>query len=173
MKLKGEKCFLRALEPRDTDWLFKWENNPENWLVSGTTTPFSRNDLENYIRGIRDVYSDKQLRLLICTEQQPVGAIDLFDFDPTNLRAGVGILIGETRFRGKGIALEALQILKDYCKDILHLHQLYANIPAYNAASIKLFKNVGFELSGTRKEWLKKDAIYHDEEMFQLILNKE
>ncbi|WP_306639526.1 GNAT family N-acetyltransferase [Sanyastnella coralliicola] len=169
MKLQGQRSFLRAVEPHDVNHFFKWENDTDNWLVSGTTSPFSRNDLEKYIRGIRDVYADRQLRLVICTEERPVGAIDLFDFDPTHLRAGVGILIGEKEEREQGVAYDALTTLIEYGFDVLHLHQIYANIPANNHASVALFEKAGFELTATRKQWLKGSDGYIDELFYQLI----
>jgi diamine N-acetyltransferase len=40
-----------------------------------------------------DIYEAKQLRLAICQDQDfpALGLIDLFDFDPKNNRAGVGM----------------------------------------------------------------------------------
>lgn len=160
---------MRAVEPHDIEHFFKWENDTDNWLVSGTTSPFSKEDLRRYVKGIRDIYADRQLRLVISTDERPVGSIDLFDFDPTHKRAGVGILIGEIDERNKGIAEDALRIILDYGSDVLHLHQVYANVPANNTASLALFKKCGFELTGTRREWLKTPAGWVDEHVFQLI----
>lgn len=173
MKLHGKKCFLRAVEPHDIEHFFRWENDTENWLVSGTTAPFSRNDLERYVRGIRDIYADRQLRLVIATEERPVGSIDLFDFDPLHRRAGIGILIGEQKFRGSGIAYDALIAVCDYAFDTLQLHQIYANIPGNNEASIALFEKAGFEHCGTRKDWLSTPAGWVDEKLYQLIRLEE
>ncbi|MEO0405137.1 MAG: GNAT family protein [Bacteroidota bacterium] len=169
MKLTGQKCFLRAIEPHDVEHLFRWENDVDNWLVSGTKTPFSKAELQKYVTGIRDIYADRQLRLIISTDQKPVGTIDLYDFDPGNKRAGVGILIGETSERGKGLAQDALEVLIDYAFDILLLHQLYSSIPAYNDKSISLFEKLGFIQVGTRREWLKSAEGWHDEHLYQLL----
>ena len=169
MKLQGELTFLRAVEPHDVSHFFKWENDTANWLVSGTNAPFSRNDLENYVRGIRDIYADKQLRLVICTEERPVGTIDLYDFEPTHRRAGVGILIGEKDERKNGLAYDALSTLIQYSFEVLQVHQLYANIPANNAASIALFKKAGFTNSCERRDWLQTADGYLSEYFFQLI----
>jgi len=61
----GTKIKLRAIEPSDIDLLHKWENDRSIWSVSNTITPFSRKDIEEYITSIRDIYADKQLRLII------------------------------------------------------------------------------------------------------------
>lgn len=173
MKLTGNICHLRAIEPHDVDHIFRWENDVDNWLVSGTVSPFSRQDLELYVRRIRDVYADRQLRLMICTESKPVGAIDLYDFDPTHLRAGVGVLIGEKGERRKGIAGDALEILMRYSFDILHLNQLFASIPENNSSSIALFEQLGFQKTGTRENWLKTTEGWLNEHMYQYINGKK
>lgn len=173
MKLHGKKCILRAVEPHDVSHFFRWENDTENWLVSGTVAPFSRHDLERYVRGIRDIYSDKQLRLVIATDDGPIGSIDLYDFEPLHRRAGIGILIGEPEARQQGLAADALQVVIDYGFETLQLHQLYANIPANNTASIALFEQAGFERVGTRKDWLSSPAGYIDEYMYQRIQSEK
>lgn len=170
----NNKLLLRALEPEDIDVLYKWENDRTIWHVSNTITPFSKYILRKYIENsYQDIYEAKQLRLMIelQTENgcQTIGSIDLFDFDPLNNRAGIGILIGETVQRGKGYARIALKELISYAFDVLKLHQLYCNISADNDASINLFKTEGFKLVGVKKEWIKTNSGYSDELLFQLI----
>lgn len=77
--------------------------------------------------------------------------IDIFDFDFHNKRAGIGILIKNSKYRHKGYGTEALKLLLDYCFEHLNLHQLYCNISEDNEASIKLFKHHEFEEIGLKK----------------------
>ena len=167
----GTKIKLRAIEPSDIDLLHKWENDRSIWSVSNTITPFSRKEIEEYITSIRDIYADKQLRLMIClaSNDKSIGCIDLFDFDKNNLRAGVGILIAEPTQRQKGYASEALELLIKYCFTLLNLHQLYCNIPADNEASLKLFKKHGFQEIGVKKDWIRTGNKWIDEYLFQLV----
>ncbi|MCW3070179.1 MAG: acetyltransferase, ribosomal protein N-acetylase [Bacteroidetes bacterium] len=171
MKLKGQMVTLRALEPEDIDVLYNWENDPENWAVSNTQTPFSRFVLEQYITTAHvDIYSAKQLRLMICDKEgKAVGSIDLFDFEPNHLRAGVGILVADKTDRRKGYASEALELLRNYCFDILNLHQIYCNITTDNESSILLFQKHGFQITGIKKQWIRSGSGYKDELLLQLI----
>ncbi len=96
--LENTTISLRAPELEDLDLLFIWENEPSIWQVSGTLTPFSRYILKQYLEHAgKDIYEVKQLRLMIQlkSNHRPVGAVDLFDFDPHHHRAGIGILIAE------------------------------------------------------------------------------
>ena len=170
--LKGKNIQLRALETDDLEILYLWENDPDNWKVSQTLTPFSRKVLKKYLDHAHlDLFQIKQLRLVIefGESRSPIGLIDLFDFDPFNQRAGVGILIGEKEEREKGYAREALKIFLDYCFSVLLLNQVYCNIMESNKKSQDLFIHAGFSLSGTKKIWIKTSSGWEDEHFFQLL----
>lgn len=171
--LKGDAVYLRALEPEDIDTLYDWENDDLVWRVSNTLSPYSKNVLTQYLKAQhQDIYSSKQLRLVIETaEGIPVGCIDLFDFDPKNQRAGIGILIGAEQDKRRGYATEALRIFVQYCTDTLNLHQLYCNILAENKASLELFEKAGFVSVGIKKDWFKSERQFHDEYLLQKILS--
>ncbi len=171
--LKGKNIELRALEPSDVDLLYQWENDEKIWHLSNTVVPFSRFVLDQYvINSTQDIYTNKQLRLMIDKIEKgnktTIGSIDLFDFDPTNKRAGIGILIIKSEQR-KGYASESLKLLLDYCFKTLHLHQVYCNITDMNTASLNLFKNHGFQIIGLKKNWLHIKDKWIDEYILQLI----
>jgi diamine N-acetyltransferase len=170
--LKDDKIALRALEPEDIDLLFEWENNEEIWTISHTTAPFSKHILALYIQdSVKDIYESKQLRLMITTnEGKTIGAIDLFDFDPFHLRVGIGILIHNQEDRSKGFASAALNLMIHYCFEKLNLHQIYANILTDNEHSIKLFLHAGFEITGTKRDWVRDGRMWKDEYLMQLIM---
>lgn len=170
-KLENGKVRFRALEPDDVDLLYEWENNAEIWEVSNTYEPFSKYVLSKYIKeSQRDIYEAKELRMIIETlDGNAVGAIDLFDFDPFHLRAGVGILIHDEKNRNQGYASDALQLLCNYAQNYLRLHQLYANISEENLASIQLFTSNGFEQCGTKKDWRNTLDGWRAELLFQKL----
>jgi diamine N-acetyltransferase len=167
--LKYGKISLRPLEPEDIELLYTWENNMEIWEMSNTKAPFSRYILAEYIANShKDIYETKQLRLVIQNEKnRPVGAVDLFDFEPYHQRAGVGILIHKTEDRNQGYATDALRALFDYSLNVLGLKQLYANISEDNLQSVALFEKTGFVKSGTKRNWLKTTKGWKDELMYQ------
>lgn len=170
--LQYGKVSLRPLEPDDVDLLYQWENDMEIWDVSNTKTPFSRHILAQYIaESVKDIYETKQLRLIIQDENSnAVGAVDLFDFEPYHLRAGIGILIHNKSDQNHGYACDALNALAKYSLEVLGLKQLYANISADNLKSINLFEKVGFINVGIKKDWLKAFSGWKDEILFQKIL---
>ena len=171
LNLKGKNIDLRALEPEDLDFLYELENNPDIWEISGTVTPYSKHVLKLYLENAyRDIYDVKQLRLCICSKKnETVGLIDLFDFDPKNQRAGIGIVVLESANRNKGVGAEAIEILYKYAFTVLNLRQLYANVGEENEASIHLFKKLGFEEVGIKKDWIRSGGTYKNELLYQKI----
>ena len=170
--LKGKNIFLRALEPTDLAFVYAIENDESIWEVSHTQTPYSSFLIKQYLENAhQDIYEAKQLRLAICENdnENAIGLIDLFDFDPKNNRAGIGILIKNTENRNQGIGTEALGLLINYAFYNLNLNQLYANIATENVGSLKLFTNFGFQKIGIKKKWNLVNGIYKDEALFQLI----
>lgn len=169
--LKGQKIFLRALEPEDLDFIHTIENDESIWEMSNTQTPYSRFLIKQYLEHAhQDIYEVKQLRLVISNyDNLAIGLIDLFDFDFKHKRAGIGILINNVNNRVKGYGQEALNLLINYSFTHLGLHQLYCNISEENLASIKLFAKAGFTEIGLKKDWNYVNGSYKNEYLYQLI----
>ena len=174
MNIEGRICRLRALEPQDIDVVYGWENDTNLWRVSGTMAPFSRHSLMRFIEEQQfDIYATRQQRLIIEADVDggavAIGAVDMFDFDPQNRRAGVGVVVSR-EFRRCGYAKEALQLLERYARDVLHLHQLWCSIGADNLPSLALFRTAGYTECGRRLEWILTPNGPLDELLLQKLL---
>jgi len=170
MFLENEKIKLRAPEPEDLGVFYKWENDTELWSLGSTIAPCSRYDLKQYIVSQKDIYEAKQLRLIIEKKEEKVtvGTIDLYDFDPHNRRAAIGIVIDKV-YQRNGLASEALSLLCEYVFSFLKLHQLYAYIPVKNEPSKKLFSHCGFKEKGLLSDWLQTTDGYEDVQIVCLL----
>lgn len=170
--LTGNTLSLRALEPEDLEFVYSIENDESVWEVSSTQTPYSRFLIRQYLENAhQDIYEAKQLRLAIClkTNGTTIGLIDLYDFDPANRRAGIGIVIQHAEERGKGYGKEALGLLINFAFTHLNLHQLYATVGEDNTVSLQLFTGFGFQIVGTKKDWILSNGSYKNEILLQLI----
>lgn len=173
MNIEGSMCRLRALEPSDLEVMYGWENDVELWQTSGATAPFSRHQLAGLIAEQQyDIYATRQIRLVVETEIKGsyccVGAVDLFEFNPQNKRAGVGIIISE-EYRRRGYALDALRCVERYSREILMLHQLWCSVAANNTPSLRLFEKAGYQRCGLRHDWILTRDKAIDEILFQKI----
>ncbi len=170
--LQGKQVFLRALEPEDLEFVYDLENDENLWEISSTQTPYSKFLIKQYLENAhQDIYESKQLRLVICKNDnnEVLGFIDLYDFNPTHKRAGVGVVILSAQERGQGYGSQALDLLINYGKTHLHLHQLYAGVSEDNLLSQRLFESKGFRLVGQKKDWTFVAGQYKNENLYQLI----
>ena len=157
---------LRKLEPSDLPFLYQWENDASVWADGANHNPLSQQDLRDYIESTTgDIYKDGQLRLIIedlsTLNFQPstLGCIDLFDFDPRNRRAAIGMYIAP-QYRGQGIGREAVRLLEEYAFDFLHLRIIYAIISTSNTACSELYRQAGYTPSSVLPSWtLEADAV--------------
>jgi diamine N-acetyltransferase len=114
--------------------------------------------------------SSGELKLYGFSEKdEPVGCIELYNYDPINRRAAVGIVISnEYRHRGYGQAM--VSALTEFCQQNTSLHQLYADIAATNQPSIRIFSRAGYQHCATLRDWVIRANQFVDTYRYQLIL---
>lgn len=165
---------LRAMEPEDLDFLYAMENDKEVWDVGCTNVPYSRYVLHDYIANAsNDIYADGQVRMVMEDRSgNRVGLVDVFNFDASNRRAEVSVVV-MTEYRGRGLARDAVRQVCHYALRTLHLHQLYAIIAVDNMASQQLFSETGFTGRNVLKEWLFDGMKYKDAIVMQKFFLKK
>ena len=197
MNTSKPSIHLRAIEPEDLDLLYRIENDVKLWNVGATNVPYSRYTLHDYVANSSDdIYADRQVRMMVENEQhQVVGIADVVNFDPSNCRAEVGLIIlNDFRrgiadvvnfdpsncraevgliilndFRRQGFGSSSLEAVADYALQVLHLHQLYAYVDVTNEASLGLFRKMGYEVSANIKDWLYDGRKYRDAVLMQRV----
>jgi len=153
---------LRKIEPEDLPFLYQWENDASAWADGENHNPLSQQDLRDYIAHTTgDIYKDGQLRLVVVANEASVGCIDLFDLDPRNGRAAIGMYIAP-ECRGKGYGKEAVKALEEYAFGFLNLRTIYAVIAEKNVACRAIYESMNYIPSSPLKDWtLEGDAILY------------
>lgn len=157
---------LRKIEPADLPFLYQWENDALAWTDGSNHNPLSQQDLRDYIASTSgDIYRDGQLRMIIEEVNESslavhtIGCIDLFDFDPRNRRAAMGLYITPDA-RGRHAAELALRQMEKYAFSFLHLRLLYAVIRVGNEACSNLYRKLNYQPSSPLHAWtIEGDAI--------------
>ena len=162
---------LRAVEPEDVDIIYQWENAPDQWSESPLHAPISRHALTMYAlsAGTEDVFQSRQIRLMALLGSELVGCVDLFDFDPFHHRAAMGLLVAPEH-RGQGLGRRIVEVLEDFGRKQMQLHQVYCDIAESNTASLTLFRNLGYTNCGTMKDWVVRENSYENAIRVQKIL---
>jgi diamine N-acetyltransferase len=161
---------LRAIEPEDLDLLYRIENDRSLWHLGTSNVPYSRYTLHDYVAtSSDDIYVDRQVRMMVENEaHEIVGIVDVVNFDPSNCRAEVGLIVMEP-FRQQGYGSSVLSEIARYALSVLHLHQVYAYVDRQNEASLNLFRKMGYQESSPIADWLYDGREYHDAVLMQLV----
>lgn len=164
---------LRAVEPEDADMLFMFESEPEASYHSCLAAPYSKENLRTYALTYNaDPVAAGQVRFIIEYKKRPAGIVDLYDIDVLNAHAFVGIFVDDT-WRNRGVASAALDLIADYACSRLRLMQLGARIFDDNAASIALFRKMGFIHAGTLADWMLTTDGFKDMMLWQRTLSSQ
>ena len=176
--LKSSRHRLRAMEPRDVSQLHAWENASEDWWMGASVQPISMEAMQQFATGQHDLYRDRQLRwmldaLLSEGEWNTVGAVDLYDFDPRQRRAGVAIHVDQDH-RRLGHALGGLLLLRGthsntsiWCNSMPK--SLQPILPHRGCSTVS-----GFVATGTRNMWVRKpDGTWDDVVTMQRVFDND
>lgn len=144
---------IRPLEEHHAETSYQWRNNPEIWKYTfnrpdRTITP----EIEK--EWIRKVIRNKnERRFAIYYGNDYVGNIYLTSI--TVHDAYYGIFLGDLRFAGKGIAMEASRQIIDYAKNELHLAEIFLRVKKENKAAYSLYLKLGFQVIESVDDYYK------------------
>ena len=92
-----------------------------------------------------------------------IGTVKINIQNPRTKEADIGIMIGERKYWGRGIATDAVKTVCKYCFDSLGLRRLVAGCMSANAGMRKVFERAGFVQEGLfrQKDLLEGEYIDH------------
>ncbi len=150
--LCGKKCYLSPMSIESVDRYTEWFNDIEmsknlvtisQMITREGEQAFIDATIKNgkYIFDIIDLENDIH-----------IGNVGIFDIDHINRTAELGIAIGDKLFWGKGYGTEALQLILDFCFNILNLYNVMLKYYEYNERGGRCYTKVGFKEIGRRRK---------------------
>ena len=149
------KISIRKFERADIPKKVEWINNPENNQFLHYEIPICVEKTEKWF----DSHFGEETRYdaVIEVDGLPVGTIGLLSIDQKNSKAEYYIAMGETDYKGKGVAKEASRLILSYGFEKLGLNRIYLFTEMENVVAQKLFERVGF----TREGIIRQDIVSH------------
>lgn len=159
LPLRGKTVFLREIEPTDaTPTYLGWMQDAGlTRFMESRLTRHTLETLHDFVQARRQ--SEVEWMFAICEAGSGahIGNIKLGPVHPHHLRADIGIIIGDRKWHGKGIATESICLVTTFAFQILGLGKLTAGIYAENEGSRRAFEKAGFEVEGV----LRSHALSH------------
>ena len=163
-RVRGERVYLRALEPDDIEHVHRWYEHADTARLMGEmprSLAHRRSDAEADVgKAGRDWFS-----FVICllTDDRPIGRADVFEIDRINGSAGFGIAIGEHDQRGAGLGTDAVNALADFCFGQLRLERLWLATDSVNARAQRVYEKAGFVREGVLRRAFYQDGVFQDD----------
>ncbi|HEU5433040.1 MAG TPA: GNAT family N-acetyltransferase, partial [Thermomicrobiales bacterium] len=161
---QGPKVRLRAIEPGDWSAFHAW-NQDDDIARRLYQIPFPQSQaaLQRWTeREARRVHKDDAFRWVVEDAMgNAVGAINTHPCDRRNGTFGYGVHIDRAQ-RGQGYAAEAIRLVLRYFFDELGYQKAHVHVYAFNAPSIRLHEQLGFQREGRPRRLLFTAGRHHD-----------
>ncbi|MGP3964327.1 GNAT family N-acetyltransferase [Nonomuraea sp. 3N208] len=169
--LTGERVRLRALEPADSEDMWRWYHDSEvgRWMDDSPPISLAQN-IEKGQNRPRNTFEEMVLGIEALDDQKLVGYVVLGETDFRHGEATVqSIAIGDRSRWGSGYGTDALRVICRYAFEEMGLHRLTLWVVADNTAAVRAYTKVGFVEEGRRREAFRTRGKRHDFLMMGLL----
>ena len=151
---ESKRIRLRPFTMLDLPQFIEWRNNSEIVLTDepGIIELKSPEQLENWWQQV--VSSDPRMAygIEIKTSGKLIGSVGFKSVDHKNRNAEFFVVIGDTKYWGRGYAKETMRLWMDYGFGELNLHHLWGQVLGNNKRGLGLYESLGFRVEGTLPE---------------------
>lgn len=144
---------IRKFEFTDIPAKIEWINDPSNNQYLHYDLPLEYGKTVTWFQQNKN--RTDRFDAVIEFNGLPVGLIGLLSIDRRSRKAEYYVSMGNTLYKGRGIAYKASKILLEYAFFILGLEKVYLYTETENVVAQKLFNKIGFHIEGI----LKSDLI--------------
>jgi RimJ/RimL family protein N-acetyltransferase len=167
--LVGDKVYLRPAVPDDIIESHHWltQSDPDSVFpyISRLVSPTEAAEIFR-----RETKNEIDLKLMIIkkADDEPIGTISTFNFNPLNRSTELTVLIDPEK-RRKGHGKDAVKTLSKYLFFQRGLNRIYAHLGAFNNPAEKLFKSVGYKQDGKLRQHHFYKGEFHDTLIYSLL----
>ncbi|MBS4195085.1 GNAT family N-acetyltransferase [Lederbergia citri] len=126
---------------------------------------------EAFAKYIESINSNSKSGLFVATDnEQIIGYMIVQNEKPQRIAHRGYIVIGvHSESRGKGVGKALFSYVLEWAKQV-GLHRLDLTVIATNEVAVKLYKKMGFEIEGVKRDSLFIDGEYVDEYYMSILL---
>ncbi|SDI14277.1 GNAT family N-acetyltransferase [Nonomuraea jiangxiensis] len=169
--LTGKRVRLRALEPADSEAMWRWYHDPEvgRWMNSEPPISLAQN-LEKGQNRPRNTFEQMVLGIETLDSRRFIGYVALGDTDfPQGEAILQSIAIGDRDHWGGGYGSDALRVICRYAFEEMGLHRVMLWVVADNTAAVQAYRKVGFVEEGRRREAFRTRGKRYDYLMMGML----
>lgn len=169
--LTGRRVRLRALEPADSEAMWRWYHDPEvgRWMDSAPPISLAQN-IEKGQNRPRNTFEQMVLGIETLDGRRLIGYVALGDTDFVHGEVTLqSIAIGDRDHWGGGYGSDALRVICRYAFEEMGLHRVMLWVVADNTAAVRAYQQAGFVEEGRRREAFRRAGKRYDFLMMGLL----
>ena len=148
--METERILLRYWQESDAEALFKYASDPDVGPRAGWPTHKSVEESREIIRTF--FHNDTTWAIVLKETGEAIGCIGYYTHETSNIPIGendceVGYWVGKP-YWNNGICTEALKLMLDYCIQVKHFENIWADHFTGNPASGRVMEKCGFVDTG-------------------------
>lgn len=169
--LRGERVWLRPLEPEDIVSNSASAGDAEIGHFLGVKTPESRASAERFAAEILKFVGDTGYPYAICLldGDLTIGTVFLRSVDKVNGSGVVGIFVGDRRYLGQGYGTDALNALVDFGFGELRLERIELEVFDFNLRAIRAYEKAGFKTDAILRHSRFHRGAHHDVHIMSIL----
>ena len=162
--LETDRLLLRPMRVSDAPDMFEYARDPEvtRYLLWSPheSIAHTKGYLE-YLGGRYRIGMHYEWAVVLKAENRMIGTCGFVTFDIPHKRGEIGYVINP-RYRGQGIAPEAVRRVLQFGFQVLNLHRIDARYMVGNEASRRVMEKVGMRFEGVAREGMLVKGAYRD-----------
>jgi RimJ/RimL family protein N-acetyltransferase len=162
--LRGQRVYLRPLEPSDADVVHGWYEDTRIQTLMGDPPMSSAARRRRYEDAVK-ADGTEVFRFVICLleDDRPIGRTDLFEIDRQNGSCAFGITIGLPELWGQGLGTDAVNALVDFAFGQLRMERVWLDTDDHNARARAAYRKAGFTEEGRFRRAFYQDGRWSDD----------
>lgn len=163
--MEGRLVRLRGYEKSDLDAVMRWVNDEEVTQFLGPLMiyPLSSITEEKFIEASGLPSGDNRTFVIETLDtREYIGGLGLTAINWVDRSTGIGIVIGDKRFWGRGYGTDALKVLMRLAFDKMNLHRMWLRVFDFNQRAIACYEKCGFKREGVLRDDRFHRGRFHD-----------
>lgn len=163
--------YLREIERKDIPKINEWRNNEDLIAFLGAPYRFINSEVDYKWYDSYMLSRHNTVRCVIVDKENDavIGLISLINIDNINRSCTIGIMIGETKARGKGAGTFAMKKMIEHAFYNLNMERVELTVLTDNKNALKLYEKVGFTCEGTKRNCVYKQGTYKDMKIMSIL----
>lgn len=172
--LKSESVELVPFESKHIAKFVKFRNSEEsiNLMMPGIPYPATIDSVSEWLSKKKNSHESGEFAIIYNKTGEYIGNVSYGSIDWKNRNCEIAIMIGEEKYRNKGIGTKALLLLMDFIFNELNLHRIELKVYDFNKRAIRCYEKCGFKKEGILRDTVYKHGKYINE-IIMGILNDE